>query len=168
MPQRFITEQGGYADALNTGDVRTWAAYTPLFNTLNADGVLGNGVTTGFYRVVRDTLFYSIELDIGGTTNVGTGAFLLGLPAGFTADNAQMLGLGSALSSGFASQISVASANFPLAQAAAINAAFGAGTPVGVAFVITNSATGAVLDGTSPFAFAAGDAVVVCGSIAII
>lgn len=167
MPQRFITELGGYADALTTGDVRTWTAYTPLFNTQNGDGALGNGVTLGFYRVVRDTLFYSVELDIGGTTNVGTGGFLIGLPAGFTVDNASMLGFGVALSSGIATQSSVAGATFPLMQAAAINAAFGVGTPAGVGFVISNSATGALLDGVTPFAFAATDIVSVSGTVAI-
>lgn len=151
------------AQGVPVGDI--WTAYTPIFNTSNVDGVIGDGQIAGFYKIDGDTLFYSI-LFIWGTTTAGTGTLVFGLPSTVTIDNAKMQGFGINLSSGAAVQASVANATFPLIQVVAADV----GPPIGncVQFVIVNSATGAFLDNATPFAFANLDEVFVQGSVALI
>ena len=142
-----------------------WTAYTPTFNTQNADGALGDGVIQGMFKIEGDSLFYSIILQWGTTTNGGTGFFVFGLPPGIVVDNAKMLGFGIGLSSGVASQTSVANATFPLFQLLAADL----GPPINtvVAFGIGTSATGAFLDAADPFAWAPTDQLLVEGVVAI-
>lgn len=151
-----------------------WTAYTPNFNTQNADGSLGDGVTIGFYKIDGDTLYYNILLQWGTTTNGGTGFFVLGLPGqaggpvlpgGLVIDNSKMIGFGVNLSSGTAFQGSVAGATFPLTQGAAAD--FGVGLGNSVAFFISNSATGAFADAADPFAWANGDILSVSGIVSL-
>lgn len=143
-----------------------WTTYTPSFNSQNADAALGDGSIEGRFKIDGDTLFYSISLGWGSTTNGGTGFFVFSLPAGVTIDNAKMIGFGAGLSSGAAAQSSVAGQTFPLIQLAAVDF----GPPIGpaVAFGVSNSPTGAFLEATSPFAFAAGDFIVVQGIVALV
>jgi hypothetical protein len=152
------------AQGVPIGDI--WTVYTPTFNTQNADGALGDGVIIGTYKIDGDTLYYSIFFEAGLTTNFGTGNFVFGLPTNVTIDNGKMTGFGYMLSSGVAIQASVANASFPLLQAAAADL----GPPLGnsLIFIISNSATGALLDGTAPFAWAPSDLVIVQGSVALI
>jgi len=152
------------AQGVPIGDI--WTVYTPVFNTANADGAIGDGVITGSFKIDGDTLFYNIVLTWGTTTNGGTGFLTFSLPPGITVDNAKMQGFGINLSSGIASQVSVAGASFPLIQALAADL----GPPLGqvLAFIISNSATGAFLEGASPFAFATTDTIAIQGSVALI
>lgn len=143
-----------------------WVAYTPVFNTQNNDGAIGDGTTLGVFKIDGDTLYYSIALQWGTTTNGGTGFFTFSLPAGVLPDNAKMIGFGAMLSSGDASQLSVAGASFPLIQLLAADL----GPPVGpvVAFGVSTSATGAFLDAADPFAWANTDQLIVSGQVAIL
>lgn len=151
------------AQGVPAGDI--WTAYTPTFNTANNDGVIGNGVIAGFYKVDGDTLYYSIEFDIGGTTNLGTGSFVFGLPTGFTPDNAKMIGFGVMLSSGAAGIALAVPPTYPIEQVAAADF----GPPVGIGTLwAMSSGAGVALDATNPAAFAAGDSIFMQGSVAIV
>ena len=157
-PGRWLASVSGLAGI--------WTAYTPSFNSQNADGAIGDGLIEGRFKVDGDTLSYSISLQWGATTNGGTGFLVFGMPPGVTIDNAKMLGFGVGLSSGIAAQSSVANQTFPLIQLAAADF----GPPIGpvVAFGLSNSATGAFLEATSPFAFAAGDFIAIQGTVALV
>lgn len=145
-------------------DGNIWTAYTPTFNTANNDGAIGNGTITGFYKVDGDTLYYSIEFDIGGTTNLGTGGFVFGLPTGFAPDNAKMIGFGVMLSSGAAVIALAVPPTYPIEQVAAAD--FGPPVGIGTLWGMSTGA-GVVVDATNPAAFAAGDFIFMQGSVAL-
>lgn len=73
----------------NTGDfVRSthaltgrWIGWTPSWTASTSNPALGNGVLTGRYRRVGNTVFFTLLLVAGSTTTFGTGFWQFSLPA---------------------------------------------------------------------------------------
>lgn len=61
-----------------------WTAYTPSWVTSGTAPTIGNGSLVGAYFQNGKFLQFRIVLNIGSTTNVGTGSWFLSMPGGFT------------------------------------------------------------------------------------
>jgi hypothetical protein len=54
--------------------------FTPTWSSSGTQPTIGNGSLIGRYMRVNKLVYVSMQLTIGSTTNVGTGAFLFGFP----------------------------------------------------------------------------------------
>jgi hypothetical protein len=66
--------------------VGEWTSYTPAWTASTTNPSLGNGILSGRYRRVGDTLQYHIHLTMGSTTTFGTNTWRFGLPTGLSVD----------------------------------------------------------------------------------
>lgn len=72
--------------ALETG---VWTAYTPVWHSSGTAPSIGNGILTGAYVQVGKIVFFRAYLELGSTSNPGSGVYWIGLPvAANTAANA--------------------------------------------------------------------------------
>lgn len=60
--------------------VGDWISYTPGFNSTGLDASLGNGVVSGQWRTVKDSIRITILINMGSSTVLGSGNFILNLP----------------------------------------------------------------------------------------
>lgn len=60
--------------------ITAWTSFTPGFNSVGLDASLGNGVTSGYWRKVYDSLEIQQIINIGSSTSFGTGNFMMNLP----------------------------------------------------------------------------------------
>ncbi|NYI05258.1 hypothetical protein [Allostreptomyces psammosilenae] len=58
-----------------------WQSYTPTWTAATTAPVLGNGSLVGRYTRIGDTVHVQVQLTVGTTTQVGTGAWQFSLPA---------------------------------------------------------------------------------------
>lgn len=77
-------------------DPNAWTAYTPTWTGASVNPAIGNGTMTCAYQADGKTLKLRIAILMGSTTTYGTGAWSLGLPAGFTTAHNYATVLGSA------------------------------------------------------------------------
>lgn len=63
-----------------------WTVYTPTWTTTGNPPSIGDGVLAGRYRRRGMSLEILINFVIGASTNIGTGSWQFGLPAGFLTD----------------------------------------------------------------------------------
>lgn len=78
-----INSTSGYYERSRVIPVGEWQSYTPAWKIYTAaDASIGNGSLVGRYTLVGRTVFYTIKLSIGSTSNLGTSywAFTLPLP----------------------------------------------------------------------------------------
>jgi hypothetical protein len=66
--------------------ITDWVGYTPVWDGSTTQPSIGNGILSGKWRRVGDSMEVSIYLEIGSTTNVGSGTWRLTLPTGYSAD----------------------------------------------------------------------------------
>lgn len=124
----------------------SWTSYTPTWTGATTNPVLGNGTLDGGYRAIGKTIAIRIRLVIGSTTTLGSGLWSFSLPSGLAPAAVQTLG-------GFASNSSGSSRY-------ALGAYLTAGA--GVFRIAAADGTSGV-SGTSPFAWANGDQLVLNG-----
>lgn len=120
-----------------------WAAYTPAW-TATSNPSLGNGTLIGAFSKAGSRVDFRIELTIGSTTNLGTGAWRFSLPA--TSQRTTPLPIGWAY------------VNAPSTHTGA--AILRSSTVISVNL----AATGSQATPTVPVAWATGDALYITGS----
>lgn len=62
-----------------------WGSYSPTWTTAGTAPVLGNGVTSGYYKREGGRGTVWARLDAGSTSTFGTGGMRLSLPSGWSA-----------------------------------------------------------------------------------
>lgn len=124
----------------------SWTSYSPTWTGATTNPVLGNGSLDAGYRAIGKTISVRIRLVIGSTTTLGSGLWSISLPSGLAPAAVQTLG-------GFASNSSGSSRY-------ALGAYLTAGA--GVFRIAAADGTSGV-SGTSPFAWANGDQLVLNG-----
>jgi hypothetical protein len=110
-----------------------WDTYTPSFSATGGGYALGNGTLVAGFRRDGTTLHLRGQLTFGTTTTSGTGAWLIGLPAGMTSSAAQ-------------TQTGTASANNASGQRFTVGLAIGASSTT---FVLPSTIGGELLPGSS-------------------
>ena len=124
----------------------SWTSYTPTWTGATTNPALGNGSLDAGYRAIGKTIAIRIRLVIGSTTTLGSGLWSISLPSGLAPAAVQTLG-------GFASNSS-GSSRYTL------GAYLTAGAGV---FRIAAADGTSGISGTSPFAWANGDQLVLTG-----
>lgn len=90
----FTNMQHGHLDADDGGTLTVaaipdlsgaWTAYTPAWLGVTTNPALGNGTIAGRYKLIGKLLHVYVEIVAGTTTTFGSGAWLIGLPAGLSA-----------------------------------------------------------------------------------
>lgn len=74
-------------------EVGTWQAYTPAWTAATTNPALGNGILTGRFARIGDTIHYSISLIFGSTTTRGAGHYIFSLPASVAGPSLLPLGI---------------------------------------------------------------------------
>jgi len=121
-----------------------WSPYTPVWSSTGVAPTLGNGSIDGRYSRVGTTVYFHINLNIGSTATLGSGAYLFSIPVA-------CLGVG------------------PLAHVQLLDASAGqVWTATGQPFSSTQYSAYEItskspISPTNPFAFAAGDAITLHG-----
>lgn len=75
-----ITESAGTAPIATA-----WTDWTVPWTAASSNPTLGNGTITGRYKIVGKTCWYWFSINIGSTTNAGSGVYNFGLPNAATA-----------------------------------------------------------------------------------
>lgn len=70
--------------------VTDWQSYTPTWTASSVNPSLGNGILSGFWRRVGDTMNVQINWNPGSTTTFGTGVYYFTIPSGYTIDTAKI------------------------------------------------------------------------------
>jgi hypothetical protein len=63
-----------------THRIGRWASYDVLWRASVTDPVIGNGAVQGRYVRIGNLVTYAIRVDVGSTTNVGSGTFSFTTP----------------------------------------------------------------------------------------
>ena len=66
--------------------IGSWQSYTPTWTAVTTNPVLGNGSLLGFWRRVGESIEVAIQLTLGSTSTMGSGAWIFSMPSGYTAD----------------------------------------------------------------------------------
>lgn len=85
-----------------------WQPYNPLWTANTTNPTIGNGTITGHYKKIGKDITVRIEVNIGSTTNIGSGRYKFSLPFA-TIANKRFAGSAYALRTGTAFQIGQAS-----------------------------------------------------------
>lgn len=80
------------------GEWKTWTPITWLTDGGGADPALGNGSLVGEYCQIGKTVFANLQLTIGTTTTLGSGAWTFSLPVSPSATSPNILRFGQCLS----------------------------------------------------------------------
>lgn len=82
-----------------------WHSYTPSWTAASVNPTLGNGSLTAKYSLTGTTVKFSIRLNIGSTTTLGTGVWSFTLPYTSVAVGATALGAAHLFDSGTANYV---------------------------------------------------------------
>lgn len=143
---QYSTTFTAWRDMLPMG---AWTAYTPPWTAVTTNPTLVDGLLYGRYTVWAQSLHIRVSLQIGPGTSGGTGAWVFGLPATYTASS-----LGG--SQGLTGEIVKVSTGFSYPVVWEIGAGSGTGQVRSGAGYVT---------GTAPIAFASGDVILFNGII---
>jgi microcystin-dependent protein len=140
----FIVKALETTDNTIIGSVQT---YVPVWTAVTVNPTLGNGTLTGRYIQIGKLVRFNVVLTIGGTTTLGTGAWIFTLPIA----SADVL-LARAIVSGVAQTVAGASK------------VCGGRASTTTTFRGVHAATDLYLDAAVPIAWAAGDILTLSGS----
>jgi hypothetical protein len=133
-------------------DLTAWTSYTPSLRTESGTISLGNGSSTGAYKVIGKTCFFRAQFVVGGTTAIGANSILMGLPVAAKSANFQFPAVG--LDAGNAWYEYTANGLY-------------IGSTTEFAFLTKSTGTGSSSQGVSnvfPFSMLIGDYIAVSGS----
>ena len=82
------------AAGASASDLTAWTSYTPTLRTESGTVTLGNGSSTGAYKVIGKTCFFRAQFVVGSTTSIGAGGIIIGLPAAAKSSNFQFPAVG--------------------------------------------------------------------------
>lgn len=57
-----------------------WSSYTPTWTATSSNPTIGNGTLTGAYLQLGSIVFFRIRVEIGSSTNLGSGLYSFALP----------------------------------------------------------------------------------------
>lgn len=67
-----------------------WITYTPLWTAPTTNPAIGNGILTGKWRRVGDSVYVQILMNAGTTTTYGSNYFNFSIPSGMTVDTTKI------------------------------------------------------------------------------
>ncbi len=158
-PQGIQGVRGDKGDTGATGasasDLNPWNTYTPTLRTESGTITLGDGSSTGSYKVIGKTCFFRAQFVVGATTAIGANSILMGLPVAAKSPNFQFPAVG--LDGGNAWYEYTANGLY-------------IGSTIEFAFVAKSAGTGSSSQGVTnifPFSMLIGDYIAVSGSYEI-
>jgi len=140
------------ATGASASDLTAWTSYTPTLRTESSTVTLGNGSSTGAYKVIGKTCFFRAQFVVGSTTSIGANGIIMGLPVAAESPNFQFPAVG--LDSGNAWYEYTANGLY-------------IGSTIEFAFVAKSTGTGPSSQGvtnTYPFSMLVNDYIAVSGS----
>jgi len=82
------------ATGASASDLTAWTSYTPTLRTESSTVTLGNGSSTGAYKVIGKTCFFRAQFVVGSTTSIGANGIVMGLPVAAKSSNFQFPAVG--------------------------------------------------------------------------
>jgi len=82
------------ATGASASDLTAWTSYTPTLRTESGTVTLGNGSSSGAYKLIGKTCFFRAQFVVGSSTSIGADGIIIGLPAAAKSPNFQFPAVG--------------------------------------------------------------------------
>lgn len=92
-----ITASGALFELGRSTANGVWTSYTPTWTASVTNPTIGNGSIAGSYALTGGTMFISIRISGGSTTNYGAGTWSIGFPGTVTVVNPGVQNIGNCL-----------------------------------------------------------------------